>query len=183
VNAAPSSHPDAFRHWQIVIFLVGGKANHAGLSIPGHGLGDLSLRGARVVPWDAPSLPKGEPVFFDITLAAPARALTHLQRPGLLTAEIIRQEKAAKGWHLTDDAPDFIRTLRSARSRDPDDMNCVEWIVHALELGGLDMPPDLLTPTDLMNWCRRESLPESLRIATAAHGAAPAASTQSESDT
>ena len=140
-------------HWQVVIFLVRGKANHAGLSIPGHGLADLSLRGARVVPWDAPSLPKGEPIFFDITLEDPARALAHLQQPGLLNAEIIRQEKARRGWHLTDDAPDFIRTLRSRRSCDPEDMNCVEWIVHALELGGLNLPDDVLTPAELLRWC------------------------------
>jgi hypothetical protein len=139
--------------WQVVIFMVEGKANHAGLSIPVHGLADLSLRGARVVPWDAPSLPKGERLFFDIVIPAPDRTLDFLNRPGLLTAAIITQEKKAKGWHLSFDAPDFVRTLRSRRSHDPDDMNCIEWIVHALELGGVDMPADVLTPTDLMRWC------------------------------
>jgi hypothetical protein len=158
------------QRWQIVIFLVRGKANHAGLSIPGYGLADLSLRGARVVPWDAPSLPKGDPIYFDVALGDPARALEHLKQPGLLNAEIIRQEKARKGWHLTDDAPEFIRTLRSTRSCNPDDMNCVEWIVHALELGGLEVPDDVLTPADLLRWCERE-IP---RARDAMAGAAPA---------
>ena len=84
----------------------------------------------------------------------PDDALAFLQRPGLLTFEIIKQEKACKGWYLTDDAPDFVRRLRSQRSRNPDDMNCVEWVVYALELGGLEMPIDILTPSELLNWCR-----------------------------
>ncbi len=140
-------------HWQIVIFVVDGKANHAGVSIPGHGLADLSLRGARIVPWDAPSLPKGERVCFEVDVPAPEPALEYLARPGLLTAAIIAEEKKQKGWHLTPDAPDFVRTLRSSRSRDPDDMNCIEWIVHALELGGVAIPADVLTPTELLEWC------------------------------
>ena len=139
--------------WQVVIFMIEGKANHAGLSIPSYGLADLSLRGARVVPWDAPSLPKGERLSFDIVVRAPHAALDYLNRPGVLTEAIIMQEKKQKGWHLTPDAPDFVRTLRSRRSHDPDDMNCIEWIVHALEVGGANIPNDVLTPTDLLQWC------------------------------
>lgn len=139
--------------WEVVIFEVNGKANHVGLSIPNHGLADLSLLGARIISWDEPSLPKGERRFFGIQIPAPADALAFLQRPGLLTSEIIKQEKACRGWHLTDDAPDFVRRLRNQRSQDPGDMNCVEWIVYALELGGLLMPSDILTPTELLNWC------------------------------
>lgn len=90
---------------------------------------------------------------FPIELATPQEALKFLQKPGLLTYEILKQEKAYRGWHLTEDAPDYVRQLRSQRSRDPADMNCVEWIVHALELGGLSIPMDVLTPTELLNWC------------------------------
>ena len=63
-------------------------------------------------------------------------------------------EKAQKGWHLTRDAPDYVCTLRDKRSRDPDDMNCVEWVVYALELGGLMLPEDVMTPTELLEWCQ-----------------------------
>ncbi|SVC65370.1 uncharacterized protein METZ01_LOCUS318224, partial [marine metagenome] len=35
--------------WHIVIFMVNGKANHVGLSIPNYGLADLSLHGARII--------------------------------------------------------------------------------------------------------------------------------------
>jgi len=145
--------------WQVVIFEVNGKANHAGLSIPGYGLADLSLLGARVVAWTAPSLPKGKRLYFSIQLESPSDALKFLQRPGLLTGEILKQEKACRGWHLTEDAPDFIRKLHVQRSKNPDDMNCVEWIVYALELGGIDIPMDVLTPTELLNWCQEHCQP------------------------
>jgi hypothetical protein len=145
---------DIQNRWHVVIFMVNGKANHVGLSIPNYGLADLSLLGARIVPWDGPKLPKGERYFFEIKISSPSDALEFLQRPSVLTFEIIKQEKASRGWHLTDDAPDFVRQLRNLRSRDPSDMNCVEWIVYALELGGLPMPLDILTPTELLNWCK-----------------------------
>lgn len=149
---------DMASQWEVVIFVVNGKANHVGLSIPNYGLADLSLLGARIISWDGPSLPKGEQHFFKIQIPVPNDALDFLQRPGLLTREIIKQEKACRGWHLTDDAPDFVRRMRNLRSRDPSDMNCVEWIVYALELGGLSMPLDILTPTDLLNWCQKAYL-------------------------
>ncbi|EQA69459.1 acyl-CoA thioesterase [Leptospira noguchii] len=140
--------------WQIVIFTVNGKPNHVGISIPNYGLADLSLLGARIISWDGSSLPKGERLFFDIEIPTPEDALAFLQQPGLLTLEIIKQEKKFKGWHLTEEAPDFVRRLRNLRSRNPSDMNCVEWIVYALELGGINIPMDVLTPTELMNWCQ-----------------------------
>ncbi len=141
------------RDWQAVIFVVNGKANHVGLSIPAVGLADLSLLGARVSPWDSSPLPKGDRVFFEIRIEYPDKALAFLRQPGLLTPAIIAQEKACKGWHLTCEAPDYVRTMRSTRSLDPSDMNCVEWIVRALELGGWEMPIEILTPTDLHHWC------------------------------
>ena len=140
--------------WQIVIFTVNGKANHVGLSIPGRGLADLSLLGARIVSWDATALPKGEKLCFNIWIPMPNLALEFLEQAALLTFAIIDQEKKCRGWHLTKDAPDFVRKLRNFRSKDINDMNCVEWIVRSLEVGGIEMPDDVLTPTELLNWCR-----------------------------
>lgn len=140
--------------WEIVIFMVNGKANHAGVSIPQHGLADLSLLGARVVPWEASSLPKGDRLYFKVRVPSPASAMAFLRRPGLLMLPIIKQEKARRGWHMTEDAPDYVRKFHSVRSTNPDDMNCVEWIVRGLELGGLEFPDDVLTPAELLDWCR-----------------------------
>ncbi len=138
--------------WYIVIFFVEGVANHVGLSIPGRGLADLSLRGARIIPWDAHSVPKGERVYFQLELPMPDQALHFLAQPGLLSGAILRQEKLQRGWHLSREAPVFVRTLRESRSRDVDDMNCVEWIVYSLELGGLVLPNDIMTPAELFSW-------------------------------
>jgi hypothetical protein len=138
--------------WYIVIFVVEGVANHVGVSIPGRGLADLSLRGARIIPWDAHSIPKGERIYFQLELPMPDQALDFLAQPGLLSAAILRQEKLQRGWHLSREAPVFVRTLRDSRSRDVEDMNCVEWIVYSLELGGLVLPNDIMTPAELFSW-------------------------------
>ena len=143
---------DATR-WYVVIFMVDGKANHCGVSVPGAGFADNSLLGARVVPWSHDHLPKGERLLFPVSVPDPEAAIIFLEQPGQLCAPILEQERRARGWHLTPDAPDFVRTLRSTRSLDIGDMNCVEWIVRALEVGGRPAPMTILTPTDLLRWC------------------------------
>jgi len=153
MSQALITQKNALNIWKIVIFIVDGKANHAGLSIPTHGLADLSLLGARVVPWDSPSLPKGNRLFYNIIVPSPNISLAFLRRPGLLMLQIIKQEKACRGWHLTRDAPDYVRNFRDKRSIDPRNMNCVEWILYGLELGGVKFPNNILTPTELLQWC------------------------------
>ena len=146
-------------HWHVVIFLIDGKANHAGLDIPEVGLADLSLLGARIVSWDDKKLPKGERLYFEISIPNPDEAISFLKKPGLLMKEIREAERAARGWHLTADAPDLVRKYHSIRSIDEDDMNCVEWVVRALELGGVCIPMDILTPTELLVWCKKCNYP------------------------
>ena len=139
--------------WYVVVFMVNGKANHCGLSVPGAGLADNSLLGARVVPWSHDHLPKGERMMFPVSVPNPAPAVAFLKQPGQLCMPILEQERRERGWHLTVDAPDFVRTLRSTRSLDVNDMNCVEWIVRALEVGGRRVPMSVMTPTELLHWC------------------------------
>jgi len=146
--------------WQVVIFMVEGKANHCGLSIPDVGLADNSLLGARIVPWAHDHLPKGERLFYPLQVPQPELAVRFLEQPGMLCAPLLAMEKKQRGWHLTSEAPDFVRTLRSTRSLEADDMNCVEWIVHALELGGVRIPMSVMTPTELRRWCEA-GFPES----------------------
>jgi len=145
--------PIPSERWEIVVFMVEGKANHCGIAVPARGLADNSLLGARVVPWSHAHLPKGERLHYALDVPDSDAALAFLQQPGQLCAPILAQERRQRGWHLTPDAPDFVRTLRAERSIDPDDMNCVEWIVRALEAGGMSVPSGVLTPTDLRYWC------------------------------
>jgi hypothetical protein len=150
-----TTNPETFdeTRWYVVIFMVDGKANHCGVSVPDAGFADNSLLGARVVPWSHDHLPKGERLMFPVSVPDPEAALRFLEQPGQLCVPILEQERRARGWHLTVDAPDFVRTLRSTRSLDVEDMNCVEWIVRALELGGRPAPMTIMTPTELLQWC------------------------------
>lgn len=152
--SAPSV-PAASTLWFVTVMVVEGKGNHAGILIPGVGFADLSLAGARIVQLDDPRFPKGIPETFPIAIPNPAPALAFLQRPGALCPEIIAQEKANRGWHLTPDAPDYVLQLRGQRSTDPKNMNCVEWIAHAIDLGGGHVPMDVLTPEQLRQWAKK----------------------------
>lgn len=139
--------------------MVDNKANHCALSIPNRGMADLSLLGARIIPWDQGAMPKGERLFYDINVKNTEVALTFLSQPGELAWPIRKEEKKFRGWHLTEIAPDHVRTFHDKRSIDPEDMNCVEWIVRALELGGVENFDDqVLTPTELKNWCESQRL-------------------------
>ena len=154
-SVADSGKP---RTWSIVVFLVDGNENHCGLDIPGVGLADCSLAGARIIDWQHRSLPKGDRLFFEIDVPKPEGAVAFASLPCTLTYPIIAQEKRQRGWHLTRDAPNFVRTLRRTRSRNPKDLNCVEWLWFVLEQGGRSVPDDVLTPTELAAWCHEQGL-------------------------
>jgi hypothetical protein len=139
--------------WKVVIFVVDGMENHCGLEVPGQGLADCSLRGVRIIDLDHRSAPKGERIAFEIKVTKPDEALAFAREPGTLSPAIIEMERGERGWHLRPEAPGFVRTMRSVRSIDPADMNCVEWLWRVLERGGLDVPDDILTPRELRRWC------------------------------
>lgn len=140
-------------HWGIVIFVVDGIENHCGLDLPDEGLADCSLAGVRLIGWDHRSIPKGDRVTFDIVVPKPESGRQFAQRPGMLMPQIIAQERNQRGWHLTPEAPFLVRTVRDRRSINPDDMNCVEWVLFALESAGVAVPDDVLTPRELLHWC------------------------------
>jgi hypothetical protein len=142
--------------WDLLLFYADGILHHVGLRIPGLGIADLSLRGARIIAPDDHSLPRGELVALPLWLPAPAAALEFLQQPGALDRRIVAEERNCRGWHLTPPAPDFVRTFRDTRSTDVDAMNCVEWIARALELGGMEMPDWVMTPNEIARWARMQ---------------------------
>lgn len=153
-QAAPVSPAPVDNDWELLVFVVDNVPHHVGLRIPGHGIADLSLRGARIIAPDDPSLPKGELLALPLSLPSPAAALQFLQQPGALDRRIVAEERNCRGWHLTPPAPDFVRTFRGTRSTDVDTMNCVEWIARALELGGMAMPDWVMTPNEIARWAR-----------------------------
>ena len=45
-----------------------------------------------------------------------------------------------------------INTISKSRSKNFDDMNCIEWLVSGLELAGYKIPDNVLTATTLSKW-------------------------------
>lgn len=153
-EAATAAAAPLDNEWELLVFVVDNIAHHVGLRIPRFGIADLSLRGARIIAPDDPSLPKGDLLALPLWLPSPAAALEFLRQPGALDRRIVAEERNCRGWHLTPPAPDFVRTFRGTRSIDVDEMNCVEWIARALELGGMEMPDWVMTPNEIARWAR-----------------------------
>ena len=55
---------------------------------------------------------------------------------------------------MTLDCQNFILNFRMIRSTDENDINCIEWIVKGLEIGGMQMPLDIITVSQLYNWAK-----------------------------
>ncbi len=139
---------------QIVVFEVDGYPNHCGVYFEEYGLFDNSLLGTRCIRISDPKYPKGMARNFEIDLPKPDNAISFFKKLMKLPDEIIEMERNSRGWHLSREAPDYVLNLRKTRSRDISSMNCVEWILYGLELGELTLPSDILTPNQLLNWCR-----------------------------
>ena len=52
------------------------------------------------------------------------------------------------------ESADYILKFRNKRSKDIDDMNCIEWLVYGIELGGLEISDDVLTASTIYNWAK-----------------------------
>jgi acyl-CoA thioesterase FadM len=148
------SKPDKTKKCHVVIFMVEGNPNHVGLHMPGYGIADLSLIGTRIYPLDDPKFPRGILELFPIVLNNFSDVIDYLKKSSTLSPGIIHQERERRGWHLTEDAPNYILKLRDTRSKEFNNMNCVEWIANAIEIGGQSIPTDILTPGQLRQWCR-----------------------------
>ena len=46
----------------------------------------------------------------------------------------------------------YILKFRNKRSKNINDMNCIEWIISALEIGGYEISSNVLTADKLKEW-------------------------------
>lgn len=137
----------------LIVFEVNGYPNHCGIYLSQIGFMDNSLLGTRCIDITHKKFPKGSPRVFKI-LGLKIEPMTEFFNQFMtLPREVIAMERANKGWYLTREAPDFVMNLRSLRSKNKESMNCVEWVLYGLELGGLDLPMNILTPNQLAIWC------------------------------
>jgi hypothetical protein len=147
---------------KIVIFMVDSYPNHCGLFIPNLGLYDNSFLGTRCITKIDSKFPKGSMKKYDIEVPEISKVIDFFSKLNFLPREIIQMEKKQRGWHLTKRAPDYVLKMRKSRSKSTNSLNCVEWILLGLEMGGLPLPDYILTPNQLMEWCEQnlnQSLP------------------------
>ena len=67
---------------------------------------------------------------------------------------MIKKEKSLRGWFKTSQSADYILNFRKTRSKSIEDVNCIEWLVLALETISMDLPNNILTAEKLLCWSK-----------------------------
>ncbi len=138
---------------QLIILKKEGEPYHAALLINDEGIIDLSLLGSKITSNISDYNFGGcKCDFFKISLDKKKQVVDFCKEPALLTDKIIKKEKSSKGWYKRAESANFILEFRDKRSKSTEDMNCIEWIVYALEIGGLEIPENVLTAERLKLW-------------------------------
>ena len=140
---------------QLIILNKENLAYHAGVYLDGLGIIDLSLLGSKVTKINEYNFANCKCDFFKINIKYREKLTKFFQEPALLTDKIIKKEKSSKGWAMKTESADFILNFRQKRSKDLNDMNCIEWLIYGMELGGLEMPSDILTAGKLLDWAKK----------------------------
>lgn len=140
---------------QLIILNKENLAYHAGVYLDGLGIIDLSLLGSKVSKINEYNFANCKCDFFKINIKNREKLTKFFQKPALLTDKIIKKEKSSKGWAMKTESADFILNFRQKRSKDLNDMNCIEWLIYGMELGGLEMPSDILTAGKLLDWAKK----------------------------
>jgi len=140
---------------QLIILNKENLAYHAGVYLDGLGIIDLSLLGSKVSKINEYNFANCKCDFFKINIEDREKLTKFFRKPALLTDKIIKKEKSSKGWAMKVESADFILNFRQKRSKDLNDMNCIEWLIYGMELGGLEMPSDILTAGKLLDWAKK----------------------------
>ena len=139
---------------QLIILFKNKKPYHAAIYVEKLGIVDLSLLGSKVTEIKDYNFSECKCNFFEIKVKEKEQMINFFNEPAVLTDKIIKKEKSSKGWAMSAESADFILNFRNSRSKNIDDMNCIEWLVYGLELGGLDIPSEVLTAEKLFNWAK-----------------------------
>jgi len=137
---------------QLIILIKDNKPYHAAIYINEKGVIDLSLLGSKIEKIEEYNFAGCKCNFFKISLSKRDKALNFLEKPALLTEKIIKKEKSARGWFTKIESANYILEFRDKRSKNSDDMNCIEWLVYGLEVGGIKVPNQVLTAERLNTW-------------------------------
>lgn len=140
---------------QLIILFKSNKPYHAAIYINNMGIYDLSLLGSKLTSPQEYKFPDCKCIFFEINLFNKNKLISFFNEPAILTNKIIKKEKSLKGWAMTSESADFILRYRNVRSKNSQDMNCIEWLIYGLELGGINMPMNILTASQLFEWAKK----------------------------
>jgi hypothetical protein len=137
---------------QLIILQKENKPYHACVYFESYGLIDLSLLGSRTHKIKDYNFGDCTCQFFKLDYANVDKAVQFFSQPALLTDKIIKKEKNSRGWSQKAESADYILKFRNIRSKELDDMNCIEWLIRGLEINGTNIPNNILTASSLLKW-------------------------------
>lgn len=140
---------------QLIILFKKGEPYHAAIYIKNLGIIDLSLLGSKITKVEEYNFAGCKCNFFKFKSKNKKEMINFLKEPAVLTEKIIKKEKSSKGWAMKAESADFILKFRDLRSKNLEDMNCIEWLVYGMELGGLNIPMEILTAERLFEWAKK----------------------------
>ena len=140
---------------QLIILKKENKPYHAAVYLFALGIIDLSLLGSKITKVSDYHFDDCKCDFFNISLLDKSKVEKFYGEPFLLTDKIIKKEKSSRGWSRTVESSDFILKYRKIRSKNFKDMNCIEWLVFGLELGGCRISDNVLTASTLSKWAEQ----------------------------
>ena len=141
---------------QLIILFKKEEPYHSAIYIKDLGIIDLSLLGSKITKKEEYNFAGCKCNFFKLKTKNKEEMVNFLKEPAVLTEKIIKKEKSSKGWAMTTESANYILKFRNSRSKNIEDMNCIEWLVHGLEIGGMQIPEDVLTADRLKIWAEKK---------------------------
>lgn len=141
---------------QLIVLKKEEQPYHAAVYLADYGIIDLSLLGSKITRdiYDY-NFSNCKCDFFLLNLINKKELIKFYKKPALLTDKILKKEKSKRGWSTTVESADYILQFRKKRSKKINDMNCIEWLVYGLELGGIKFPDNVLTANILKKWSEK----------------------------
>ena len=141
---------------QLIILFKKEEPYHSAIYIKDLGIIDLSLLGSKITKKEEYNFAGCKCNFFKLKTKNKEEMVNFLKEPAVLTEKIIKKEKSSKGWAMKAESANYILKFRNSRSKNLEDMNCIEWLVHGLEIGGIQIPEDVLTAERLKIWAEKK---------------------------
>ena len=141
---------------QLIILFKKEEPYHSAIYIKDLGIIDLSLLGSKITKKEEYNFAGCKCNFFKLKTKNKEEMVNFLKEPAVLTEKIIKKEKSSKGWAMTTESANYILKFRNSRSKNIEDMNCIEWLVYGLEIGGIQIPEDVLTADRLKIWAEKK---------------------------